>query len=178
MNKAAIPLILFIGMVAIFLFMLNKMNQGEYSPSNIPSELINKRAPSFKLPNLYNLNKNVESKNYDGQIYLLNIWGSWCPECWREHSYLMRLKSQGIVIIGLNWRDQVEDAKNMLQRLGDPYKEIAFDPNSQSIIDYGVYGAPETFLIDSAGIIREKHKGILNDKIFNEKFIKYFNKKL
>ena len=150
------------------------MNQGQYNPKNIPSELIGKPAPSFNLPDLMKLDRNVKSENFIGEVWLLNVWGSWCPECWREHSYLMELRNRGYTIIGLNWRDKSEDAKDMLKRLGNPYKEIAFDPNSNSIIDYGVYGAPETFLIDANGIIKEKHKGILNAKIFNEKFSKYF----
>jgi len=110
-----------------------------------------------------------------GKTWLLNVWATWCRECWREHEYLVTLAEQrNITIIGLNWRDERADAKKMLAQLGNPFSQIAFDPNSEAVIDWGVYGAPETFLIDKQGVVRVKHKGALNETVWQDKFARYF----
>jgi cytochrome c biogenesis protein CcmG/thiol:disulfide interchange protein DsbE len=174
MNKAAIPLIIFLVLVGLFWFVLGQMNQGEYNPRDIPTEFIGRSAPEFNLPDLLKPEKTVSPSQYQGKAWLLNVWGSWCAECWREHDFLLQLKQQGIPIVGLNWRDEKPDALNMLQRLGNPFIQIGYDPNSSAVIDWGVYGAPETFLIDAQGIIRVKHKGGLNAKVWQNKFSAYF----
>jgi cytochrome c biogenesis protein CcmG/thiol:disulfide interchange protein DsbE len=110
-----------------------------------------------------------------GKVWLLNVWGTWCPECWKEHEYLIHLaKRKQVPIIGINWRDDAAEAKAMLKRLGNPFQQIAFDPTSDAVIDWGVYGAPETFLIDADGIVREKHTGAVNSRVWEEKFKSYF----
>jgi cytochrome c biogenesis protein CcmG/thiol:disulfide interchange protein DsbE len=111
-----------------------------------------------------------------GKVWLLNVWGTWCPECWKEHEYLIHLaKRKQVPIVGINWRDDAAEAKAMLARMGNPFLHIAFDPNSNAVIDWGVYGAPETFLIDADGVVRVKHTGAMNSQVWREKFQSYFN---
>ncbi len=137
-------------------------------PRDVPSVLIDKPAPGFTLPDLHNLEQTVSSDAMQGQVWLLNVWGTWCPECWREHSFLMYLKQrEGVPIVGLDWRDDAADARQMLAQEGDPFLFVGFDPDSKAVMDWGVYGAPETFLIDKKGIIRWKHKGGLNPEVWS-----------
>ena len=175
MKKTMIPLVFFLGMAGLFYFVLSKMNQGEYNPRDIPTEFIGRTAPDFTLPDLFNESGVVSSASMKGKPWALNIWGTWCPECWREHSFLLQLKREGIPIIGLNWRDERIAAKQFLANQGNPFLGVAFDPDSKAVIDWGVYGAPETFLIDAEGIIRVKHKGPLSRGSWNEKFAPYFS---
>ena len=174
MNKAVIPLGVFLLLAVLFGFVLSQMNEGEYNPRDIPTEFIGKTAPEFALPDLLDPAQTVSPSNYKGQVWLLNVWGTWCAECWREHEYLVSLKQRGIPIVGVNWRDEAPDAKAMLARLGNPFTAIAFDPESNAVIDWGVYGAPETFLIDAGGVIREKHKGAMHEQVWQQKFAPYF----
>ena len=175
MKKTLLPLIFFLGMAALFYFVLNKMNQGEYNPRDIPTEFIGRTAPEFSLPDLFNEATMISPSDMKGQTWLLNVWGTWCPECWREHDFLVQLgKYEGIPIIGLNWRDEKAAAKDFLAKKGNPFIGVPFDPNSKAVIDWGVYGAPETFLIDAEGVIRVKHKGPLSRSSWNEKFASYF----
>lgn len=177
MNKAVIPLAIFIALAGLFFYVLQQMGEGEYNPRDIPTEFIGRSAPPFTLPSLFDPNKQVRSEDYKGRPWLLNVWGTWCPECWREHPYLLTLKARGIPIVGIDWRDSREDALAMLQQNGNPFVAVGFDPDSQMAIDWGVYGAPETFLVDAEGIIRAKHKGALNEQSWHEKFAKWFEEK-
>ncbi|WP_456376875.1 DsbE family thiol:disulfide interchange protein [Thiolapillus sp.] len=173
-SRAFIPLIAFLVLAGLFYFVLMKMGKGEYNPRDIPTEFIGRPAPSIDLPNLLDENDRVKSSDYAGKVWLLNIWGTWCPECWKEHDYLMYLSRQGIPILGIDWRDEKADALDFLKQKGNPFVEVGFDPNSDAAIDWGVYGAPETFLIDAQGIVREKHAGALYPQVWEEKFAKYF----
>ncbi|QFY90242.1 DsbE family thiol:disulfide interchange protein [Magnetovirga frankeli] len=173
--KAALPLILFFALAVLFYFMLGKINQGEYNPRDIPTEFIGRSAPEFSLPDLLKPEQSVRPSDFKGKPWLFNVWGTWCPECWREHEFLVLLHKQGVPIVGLNWRDEAPEAKKMLARLGNPFVAIGFDPTSDVAIDWGVYGAPETFLIDAEGIIRVKHKGAMTPQIWQEQFQSYFN---
>lgn len=169
------PIVIFIIVASLLLYMLTLMNQGDYNPRDIPTEFIGKAAPEFNLPDLVNPEQTVSSSALKGQVWLLNVWATWCRECWREHDYLVKLAEQrNINIIGLNWRDERSEAIKMINQLGNPFSQIAFDPNSEAVIDWGVYGAPETFLIDKDGIVREKHKGALNETVWQTKFARYF----
>lgn len=173
-----LPVAIFIVMALFLFYMLSLMNQGEYNPRDVPTEFIGKTAPEFSLPDLFDQEKIVSTSEMNGKVWLLNVWATWCRECWREHEYLLLLAQQkNIEIVGLNWRDDMADAKKMLARLGNPFLRVAFDPYSDAVIDWGVYGAPETFLIDEKGIVREKHKGVLNEEIWQRKFAKYFESK-
>jgi len=176
-KKALIPLALFLGLAALFLYVLMQMNKGEYNPRDIPTEFIGRAAPDFSLPSLFNPNEKVTPAPYKGKPWLLNVWGTWCPECWKEHEYLLSLKQRGIPIVGIDWRDERSEAQAMLRRLGNPFAQVGFDPDSELAIDYGVYGAPETFLIDADGVIRAKHAGALSESSWREKFASYFEGK-
>jgi cytochrome c biogenesis protein CcmG/thiol:disulfide interchange protein DsbE len=135
----------------------------------IPSPLVDKPIPPFELPELLDPTRTVSPAQFKGQVWLLNVWGSWCPECWKEHGYLERLaKQEGLTIVGLNWRDAKADALAMLQRAGNPYSAIGVDPKSDAAVDLGVYGAPESFLIDKQGIIRYKHVGAITPSLWQQ----------
>ncbi|MGB1111434.1 MAG: DsbE family thiol:disulfide interchange protein [Gammaproteobacteria bacterium] len=163
MKSSYIPLGIFI-LLAVLLGVGLTLN-----PREVPSPLIDKPAPDFALPDLNDPKKIITASAMQGQVWFLNVWGSWCPECWREHGYLEELtKESGIPIVGLNWRDDKADALNMLQRAGNPYIAIPFDPEGRVAIDWGVYGAPETFVIDKQGMIRFKHVGSVTPELWNE----------
>lgn len=175
MNRFLVPLVGFVVLVGLFWFTLERMNEGEYNPRDVPTEFIGRAAPAIDVPDLYDATKIVRSSDYKGQPWLFNVWGTWCPECWREHEYLLELaKHHGVAIVGLNWRDDAAEAKAMLARLGNPFAQIGFDPDSSVAIDWGVYGAPETFLVDADGVIREKHTGAMTPAVWEEKFRRYF----
>ncbi len=170
-------LIGFFLMIGGFAYMLNKTNTGEYNPRDIPTEFIGRSAPAINVPGLYDETKIVKTQDMKGKVWLFNVWGTWCPECWREHAYLMELKRQGIPIVGLNWRDTRPEAKAMISKMGNPFINIGFDPESSVAIEWGVYGAPETFLVDANGMILAKHAGGLTPGIWEQKFKRFFEKK-
>ena len=176
MTRAIVPLAMFLALAGLFWFVLGKMNEGEYNPREVPTQFIGRSAPAFALPDLFDPERTVRTADMAGQVWLLNIWGTWCPECWKEHDYLLELsRRKGVPIIGINWRDDAAEAKAMLARLGNPFQMVGFDPNSNAVIEWGVYGAPETFLIDAAGIVREKHTGAMTPQVWQEKFMAYFS---
>lgn len=138
------------------------------NPRDVPSVLINEPAPAFDLPDLYDPEKRVSSDAMKGKVWLLNVWGTWCPECWREHEFLIHLaKNEGVTIIGIDWRDERDQAQSFLDRKGNPFAAVGFDPDSEAIMDWGVYGAPETFVIDKQGMIRKKHTGPLYQQVWD-----------
>ena len=162
--KFLIPLILFIVLVVFLGIGLNR-DQRE-----VPSPLINKPAPAFEVAQLAQPNKTFSPASMKGQVWILNVWASWCVACREEHPVLVELaKSNQAPVIGLDYKDKREDALAMLQRQGDPYVLSAFDGNGRVGIDYGVYGVPETYIIDQAGIIRFKHIGPITMQVLNEK---------
>ncbi len=140
--------------------------------SEIPSPLIDKPMPAFQLPNLHEPSSMVSNEDLIGSPFLLNIWASWCITCRYEHPVIEELAGTGVVpIIGLNYRDQRDDAIEWLQRFGDPYEFHLADEPGRVAIDFGVYAAPETFLIDSRGMIRFKHIGALTQEIVEEEIL-------
>ncbi len=167
-------LIGFFIMMAVFWVVLDRMGTGEYNPKNIPSEFIGKSAPDINVPDLLDASVVVKTADMKDQIWLFNVWGTWCPECWREHEFLVQLKNAGVTIVGLNWRDEKSEAISMLDRLGNPFAKIGYDPDSSVAMDWGVYGAPETFLIDAEGTIVVKHTGGLTPKVWQQKFLPHF----
>lgn len=129
-------------------------------PRDLPSPLKDKPAPTFVLPQLAAAEKNFSPAEMKGKVWLLNVWASWCVSCRQEHPLLVAFSKEGQVpIVGLNYKDQVPDAKAWLARFGDPYVLSAVDADGRVGIDYGVYGVPETYVIDKAGTIRLKHTG-------------------
>lgn len=162
--KFLIPLVLFMGLVVFLAIGLNR------DPHEVPSPLINKVAPAFEVPQLADPNKTFSPASMKGQLWILNVWASWCVACREEHPVLVELaKSQAAPVIGLDYKDKREDALAMLEKQGNPYVLSAFDGNGRVGIDYGVYGVPETYIIDKAGVIRFKHIGPLTMKLLNEK---------
>ena len=165
-NKHYLPIIIFFLIIPIFYIGLDR------NKSELPSPLIGKKMPKFSLPSLQNSNHIIDNSNFDYEIFLLNVWATWCSGCLEEHPFLMQLsKSNQIPIIGLNWRDNKNDAIDWLENYGDPYNLIANDKLGRVAIDWGVYGAPESFLVDSNGIIIHKHLGPLNEKIWEQDFV-------
>ena len=129
-------------------------------PHELKSVLINKPAPTFRLPQLKASGKTISNEDMRGKVWLLNVWASWCVACREEHPWLIKYAQSGVVpIYGLNYKDRREDAIAWLEELGDPYTVSAVDLDGRVGIDYGVYGAPETYVIDQDGMIRLKHVG-------------------
>jgi cytochrome c biogenesis protein CcmG/thiol:disulfide interchange protein DsbE len=146
-----LPLALFLGLAALLASGLGK------DPHVVPSPLIGKPAPAFDLPTLRDPSRRVNSATLAGKPYLLNIWGSWCVACREEHETLMSFSRLALVpVIGLDWKDDHPTALAWLQQLGDPYSEVVTDDSGRVAIDFGVYGAPESFLVDAQGVIRHK----------------------
>jgi len=153
----AMPLLLFAGLAVLLYSGLGKDTR------TVPSPLVGKMAPAFDLPDLLDPTQRVSGQSLRGRVYLLNVWGSWCVACVQEHPILMRLAASGrLPIIGLNWKDEPEAAVALLRRNGDPYSAIAADREGRTAIDFGVYGAPESFLVDAQGRILYKHIGPLD----------------
>lgn len=133
-------------------------------PKKVPSPLIGKAAPAFALPKLYQPDQLITDSSLKGQLYLLNVWASWCVACREEHARITRLaREHDLRIIGLNYKDKPEDARAWLARFGNPYTAVAVDFKGDVGIDWGVYGVPETFIVDAQGIIQYKHIGPVTD---------------
>ena len=133
------------------------------NPREVPSPLIGKPAPEFSLPDLKDAGRELSNGDFLGKVSLFNVWATWCVSCRAEHPLLMALARQGVTIYGLDYKDDREDARRWLARFGDPYVANAFDADGRVGIDWGVYGTPETFVIDQQGIIRHKHIGPLTE---------------
>jgi cytochrome c biogenesis protein CcmG/thiol:disulfide interchange protein DsbE len=142
------------------------------NPREIPSPFIDKAAPAFNLAQLHEPDRQFSPQDMQGKVWLLNVWASWCVSCRQEHPVLMDLSKQAVVpILGLNYKDVREEGINWLAQYGNPYTLSAFDGNGRVGIDYGVYGVPETFVIDKQGIVRHKHVGPLTAKIIKDKLL-------
>jgi cytochrome c biogenesis protein CcmG/thiol:disulfide interchange protein DsbE len=171
-NKFAVPIAVFVLLGLLLGYAIKQMQTGEYSPRDIPSPLIDKPLPSFELPKLANPAQGVKKSDLLGRVYLLNVWASWCAACRDEHPLLIALaREKRVPIIGLNYKDERDDALRWLREFGDPYELSIADRDGRLGIDLGVYGVPETFLIDRAGVIRKKHIGPLTEKSWQEKLL-------
>lgn len=160
--KLFLPLAAF-AVLAIFL-----LRGLSLDPSAMPSALLDKPFPAFTLPALSS-GSTLSEKNLHGQKALVNVWATWCITCRVEHPYLMQLAGQGIAIYGINYKDKLPAAQQWLTEKGNPYRETIVDADGKLGIDLGVFGAPETYFVDSKGIIRFKHVGDLNQRIWQEK---------
>lgn len=140
-------------------------------PKKVPSPLIDKPAPAFSLPLLEAPEKLITQDKFKNQVSLLNVWATWCVSCRQEHPVLMQLAQTGIPIYGLDYKDTRPDAKRWLTRFGNPYAANAFDEDGRVGINWGVYGTPETFVIDKQGIIRHKHIGPLTADVINRELL-------
>ena len=139
-------------------------------PREIPSPLVGKAAPAFALPVLDSPGTEWTPEQMRGKVWLLNVWGSWCAGCKVEHPLLNELAKAGTVpIVGLAWKDKPENSAAWLAKFGNPYEVVVSDLAGRVAIDYGVYGAPETFLIDKAGVVRHKHVGPLTPEALRDR---------
>jgi cytochrome c biogenesis protein CcmG/thiol:disulfide interchange protein DsbE len=167
MNRFLLPVGLFGALVVVLAIGIGRAPQ----KSVIPSALLGKPAPQFVLPQL-GVGGQFDSRSLRGRWYLLNVWGTWCAECRAEHDTLLAIQREGRVpIIGLNWKDEDGLAVQWLQELGNPYASIALDREGRVAIDWGVYGAPETFLVDAAGTVVYKHVGPLTAQVWQREFL-------
>lgn len=166
MNRFLLPLGIFVVLV-VFLWIGLSLN-----PREVPSPLINKMAPAFRLPQLHDAAKTIGPEDLRGKVWLLNVWSSWCVTCRQEHPLLIELGRQNLVpIYGLNYKDKREEGLALLKSAGDPYVLSAYDREGNVGIDWGVYGVPETFVIDKAGLIRHKFIGALTPEVIQNKLI-------
>jgi len=166
MNRFLIPLVIFVVLVVFLAVGLNR------DPKLVPSPLIDKPAPEFSLPRLHHPEQRIGKQDMLGKVWILNVWASWCVSCRAEHQVVKRLAATGAVeIVGLDYKDQRADALRWLETLGNPYTATAVDGKGDVGIDFGVYGVPESFLIDKQGVIRYKQIGPLTDQAVAEKVL-------
>lgn len=166
MKRFLLPLGIFITLV-LFLGIGLRLN-----PREIPSPFIGKAAPAFTLSQLHAPDQTISPQAMLGKVWLLNVWASWCVSCREEQPALMDLARQGVVpILGLDYKDEREDGMRWLEQFGNPYQLSAFDADGRVGIDYGVYGVPETFVIDKRGVVRMKHIGPLTPEVIAEKLL-------
>jgi cytochrome c biogenesis protein CcmG, thiol:disulfide interchange protein DsbE len=166
MLRYLIPLGLFLVLVVFLAIGLTR------DPNTLPSALIDKPAPTFRLPQLKDATKTFSAEDMRGKVWMMNVWASWCVACRDEHPLLFEYQNSGVVpIYGLNYKDRREDALGWLGELGDPYVLSAVDLDGRMGIDYGVYGAPETYIIDKSGTVRMKHVGPVTPDVWSNKVV-------
>ncbi len=166
--KLLIPLIIFLGLIITFTIQLQRNANGE-DPKALESALVGKTVPDFQLPSLLDEKQMVDSSVVKtGSPRLLNVWATWCPTCFAEHQFLTMLAKQGVEIVGIDYKDEREKALKFLDTYKNPYQAVIYDPKGSLGLDLGVYGAPETFIIDGNGKIHYRHTGDVNEKVWNE----------
>ncbi len=164
MTRYLVPLGIFLALVVFLAIGLN------LDPREVPSPLIDKPAPEFSAATLARPGEVIKRDDMLGKVWLLNVWASWCGACRDEHPVLVAFSKQGLVpIYGLNYKDKREDGMGWLKEFGNPYTESLFDPDGRIGIDYGVYGVPETFVIDRNGVIRYKQIGPVTPEVLRDK---------
>jgi len=163
MSRAIIPLVIFLVLSVFFAIGLT------LDPKELPSALIDKPAPEFNLPQLASPEKTFSPADMQGKVWMFNVWASWCASCRQEHPLFMQLSRTGEVnMVGLNYKDKRPDAQKWLAQLGDPYVLSAADVRGDVGIDFGVYGVPETFIIDKQGVVRHRHVGPVSRQSWEE----------
>ena len=166
MYRFILPFVVFVLLIVVFSFGLFN------DPRKLPSPFIDEQAPTFELPSLTRPGETVGTDDFGDGFALLNVWANWCVGCRQEHDFLLQLANSGTIpIYGINWRDDRNEAIRWLQQLGDPYVVSGYDGTNRAGIDWGVYAAPETFLVDPDGIIRHKHLGPLSAAIWERDFV-------
>ena len=168
MWKFLLPFAAFVALVVLFAFGLSPTRDIH----ELPSPLIGKPAPEFALTDVMDDTRIVSNSTLKGQVYVLNVWASWCLPCRQEHAQLLEISRQKIVpIIGLDYMDQREKAKQLLEQLGNPYTAVPFDKDGRAAIDWGVYGAPETYLVNAKGQIVFKFISPITAEIWQKEFL-------
>src|SRR5512141_3500406 len=167
-----LPVAIFLALGAVFAFTLTKIGRGELDVRQIDSPLIGKVAPAWELPTLQDAAKKIGTNELAGKPYVLNVWGTWCFACREEHASLLQIAGQtDVPIVGLNWKDERDLAQQWLAQLGNPYTHVAFDSEGRVAIDWGVYGAPETFLVSPKVVVLTKHVGPMTEQVWRQKFL-------
>lgn len=161
--KLFIPLAIFAVLALLFWRGLS------LDPSAMPSALLNKPVPEFNLPSLEAPEKFLNRDILRGKVTLLNVWATWCPPCYIEHPFLVKLAEQGVPIIGVNYKDDIPSAQKWLKELHNPYVVNILDADGRFGIDMGVSAWPETYVVDKQGVIRYKHMGVVDEKVWKEK---------
>lgn len=174
-KKLYLPLIIFLALVAAFLVQLQRNAQGD-DPKTLESALVGKPVPAKTLTDLLSTKTFDESLFKQGKPLLLNVWATWCPTCYAEHQYLNHLAKQGVPIIGLDYKDNSEKAVKWLHDLGNPYQVVLKDEKGSFALDLGVYGAPETFILDGKGVIHYRYAGDVNERVWQEKLQPIYQK--
>lgn len=141
------------------------------NPRELPSPLVGRAAPAFQIPDLLDPTRQVSQTDFKDRVTLLNVWASWCSSCRSEHRHLLALRRQGVRLVGLNYKDDRAAAFGYLNSGGNPYEMIGFDQSGNAGIEWGVYGTPETFVIDRHGVVRYKHVGPLNEVVIRDKLL-------
>ena len=160
-----IPIIIFSLILLIFFYLLII----DRNPNEIPSNLLNKKIPNFQTASLLKKEKFISTNEFGNEIILVNFFATWCKPCRDEHKYIKLFSEEkGLRIIGINYKDSPEKAKKWLKKLGNPYSNIPLDKNGKIAIDWCVYGIPETFIVNSKGIIRYRHVGQINSKTYKK----------
>lgn len=166
MMRFILPFIVFL-IVAVFLFIGLGLK-----PREVPSPLVGRAAPAFTLPQLHEPSKQFSPQDMKGKVWLFNVWASWCTACENEHPVFMELSRQNLVpIYGMDYKDKREDGEAWLRKHGNPYALVVSDAEGRVGIDYGVYGVPETYVIDKQGVIQHKQIGAVTPEILNEKIL-------
>lgn len=159
----AVPVVIFFVLVGFLAYRLELIDRGN-APNMVPSVMINKPMPTFHLPSLIKNKPDLVSGELKGRVVLVDVFASWCIPCRIEHPLLTTIKDAGIMLVGINYKDRPEDARAWLQKLGNPYEAIGSDQDGRVGIDFGVYGVPESYLIDKQGVIRYKETGPLTSE--------------
>ena len=162
------PFVIFLLILSTFFYLLTI----ERNPSELPSNLLDKNVPNFETESLLKNEKFVSSKEFGKEIMLVNFFATWCKPCRDEHVYIKRFAyEKGINVIGINYKDNSDNTVEWLMNLGNPYSDVPIDKNGRIAIDWGVYGIPETFVIDSKGIIKYRHIGAITKKIYKKIYL-------
>jgi cytochrome c biogenesis protein CcmG, thiol:disulfide interchange protein DsbE len=168
MWKFLLPFAAFVALAVLFAFGLNPKRDIHA----LPSPLIGKPAPEFALTDVLDANRIVSNSTLKGQVYVLNVWATWCVPCREEHAALLAISQTHLVpLIGLNWKDNRDRSKLWLQQLGNPYQAVGFDGDGRAAIDWGVYGAPETYLVGKDGQVLFKFISPITEQVWNEEFV-------
>lgn len=157
-----VPLAIFVVLCGFLLFGLFQ------DPSRLPSPLLGQPLPEFEMSALGDPERMLTRDDLVGKVALLNVWATWCPSCRAEHAVLLELARQGVPIYGINYKDDRAAAQAWLERDGDPYRASVFDPRGRLGLDLGVYGAPETFVLDHEGVIRHKRVGVVDERVWRQ----------
>ncbi|MGP9678993.1 DsbE family thiol:disulfide interchange protein [Halomonas sp. AOP27-A1-41] len=168
MSRRLWLLLLPLGFLLVALFLYQRL---QHDPSARDSALMARAFPSFQATTLRDEGRQVDQTLLEGEISLVNVWGEWCPACKQEMPQLLELADQGIRMVGVNYRDTREKGRHFLNEFGDPFEVNIFDPDGSLGFDLGVYGAPETFLVDAEGIIRYHHKGDISPQDVAERIL-------